>query len=130
VAFGWAVAFGTLYSLLMALASWVVYVIAFWSENVEPDVARSNDWLAFVAIAMCVGAVVFFIGVMTVRLWLVVPALLVSGGAGVAAVWYALVEVSDHGDGKLMAYALACGLASALAVALTAIAVREQVGAT
>jgi hypothetical protein len=130
MAYGWAVAFGTLYSLLIALASWGAYILGVWSENVEPDVARSNDWLVLVAIAMLAGAVVLFVGVLTARLWLVAPAFLVSGGASFAAVRYALVEVSDHGDGKLLAYAVGCGLSGALAVALTAIATRAPNGTT
>jgi hypothetical protein len=117
MAYGWAVLLGTLYSLLVALASWPVYIVAVWGENV--------DWLVYVAIAMFVAAVAFFIGVMTVRLWLLVPAFLVSGVAGASAVWYALVEVSDHGDGKLLAYAIGCGLAGALAVLLSAVAANE-----
>ena len=121
----WAAAFGSFYSLLMALASSGVFILGVYSgENASPEEARSNDWLVYVAIAMFVGAFVLFIGVMTVHLWLVVPAFLVSGVAGVAAVWYALVEVSDHGDGKLIAFALGCGLAGALAVALSAVAAR------
>jgi hypothetical protein len=43
MAFGWAVAFGTLYALLMALASLGVYVLGVYSENVSPEEARSND---------------------------------------------------------------------------------------
>jgi hypothetical protein len=125
VAYGWAVALGTLYSLLIAIASLPVYAVRVLSENVSPEEARSDDWLVLAALAMFIAAVAFFIGVMTVRLWLVVPAFLVSGVAGASAFWHALVEVSDHGDGKLLAYAIGCGLAGALAVALSAVAARE-----
>jgi hypothetical protein len=128
--YGLAVAFGTLYSLLIALASCGTYVIALWSDNVTPEEAASNVWLLFVAAVMFVGAAVFFMGVMTRRLWLVIPAFLASGAAGITAVWYALVEVSDHGDGEVIAFTLGCGLAGLLAVALTAWGARDPIEST
>ena len=130
MAYGWGVAFGTLYSILIALSSWMVWFLAVYSENVTPEEEASNDWLVFAAKAMFVAAVAFWIGVMTVRLWLVVPAFLVSGMVSVAAVWYAIVEASDHGDGELIALTFGCGLAGSLAVVLVAIAAREPVDAT
>ena len=126
MAYGWAVAFATLYALLTGLASWGVYFLGAYSENMSPAEARSNDWLMVAAVAMFVAACVFFAGVvLRVRLWLVVPAFLVSGVAGVAAVWYALVEASDQSDVDVIAFAVGCGLVGALAVVLSTVAARR-----
>ena len=126
MAYGWAVAFGTLYSILTALASWVLFfTTTFHWENQSVAEAASDDWLTPLAVVWFVGALVVFAGVMTARLWLVAPAVTVGVLVGMLALRYALVDWSDHGDGELIAFAVGVGLAGVLAVILTAKAARE-----
>jgi len=126
VAYGYAVAFGTLYSLLTALASWLLFfVVTFRWENQSPADARGDDWLAPLAVVMFVSAVVVFVGVMTVRVWLVAPAFALGAVVLVPALRYALVDWSDHADGQLIGAALGIGVCGLLAAVLTARAGRE-----
>jgi hypothetical protein len=130
MAYGWAVAFGTLHSILTALAAWMLFfVTTFHWENQTMAEAASDDWLSVLAVAWFACAFVVFAGVMTARLWLVVPAVAAGAIIGVFALRYALVEWSDHGDTELVAFALGVGAAGFLAVLLTAKAARKPIGA-
>ena len=114
----------TLYSILIALASFGVWILGVWSDNISAQEAQKNDWLVFVGALMFGAAVVFFVGVMTGFMWLVLPAFLVSAVAGMTAVWYAITEESQHGDGELIAFTVGCGLAGVLALGFSVKATR------
>jgi hypothetical protein len=113
----WAVAFGTLNALLVALAALqVAFIGSFTWENRDN---ASDDWLVPLAFALFMSALTVFGGVVTARLWLVVAALVVQAVLGLIALDHALTEWSDHGDGWLIVFAVAIGATGALAVVLT-----------
>jgi len=124
MAYGYAVAFGTLYSILMALAAVSLFILATvpWENRTG---GGGDDWLVLVAIAMFVSALLVFAGVMTARVWLVAPAYLVGAVVSLPALRYALADWSDHADGQLIGAALGIGACGLLAAVLTARAARE-----
>jgi hypothetical protein len=128
MAYGWAVAFGTLYAIVSAFTSFVVLVMTGgqW-ENQSAAEAGSDDWLRALSVVWLVAAFAVFGGVMTGRLWLVATGVAVSGIIGLLALRKALGDWSDHGDGQVTAFAVGVGAAGLLAVALTARASREPV---
>jgi hypothetical protein len=121
VAYGYAVVFGTLYSLLTALASWILFfVVTFRWENQSPAEAGGDDWLAPLAVVWVLSALVVFAGVLTGRILLVAPGFVIGAVAAVPALRYALVDWSDHADGQLIGAAFVIGLCGVLATVLTA----------
>jgi hypothetical protein len=129
VAYGYAVALGTLYSIVLAFAAWTLLILATvpW-ENQTPAEAHGDDWLIPLAVGLFLSAVVAFAGVMKARTRLVAPAFALQVVIAVPVLRFVLREWSDHGDGQLLVYTLAFEMTGSLAVVLTARAAREPVG--
>jgi hypothetical protein len=119
----WAVAFGTLYAILLALSAWMLlFTVSFGWENRDNTV---DDWLGPFAVAMFVSAVAVFVGAITRRRRLVVLAYMFGVAVSVPGLRYALEDWSDHADGKLLALGLAIALSGFLAAVLITRAARD-----
>jgi hypothetical protein len=128
MAYGLSVVFAALYLLAVAVASWFVFYVAVGYENISPYEAQKNDWLRYVAIAMVVGAIAFFLGVLVGYVWFALPGLVVSGFAGIIAVRYAIADASVHSDGLLVAFTVGCAVAGGFAVVCSAAATAARDG--
>ena len=120
----WAVAFGTLYAILLALSAWMLlFTVSFGWENRENSL---DDWLKPFAVAMFVSALAVFVGAIARKRRLVVLAYMFGVAVSVPGLRYALEDWSDHADGKLLALGLAIALSGLLAAVLTTRAARDS----
>ena len=120
----WAIAFGTLYAILLALSAWMLlFVVSFGWENRDNDV---DDWLKPFALTMFLSALAVFVGAVARRRRLVLFAYLIGVAVSVPGLWYALNDWSDHADGKLVALGFAIGLSGLLTAVLTTRAARGE----
>jgi hypothetical protein len=122
VAYGWSVAFGALYSILLALSA-----LAF-AIGTGPG-GESPEWVVPVAVVMFVCALAAFFGVMTTRVRSTAIAFTAGALVSIPALRLAMLEWSDEADGELLALASCVAVAGLVAVTLTAKASRAPTDA-
>lgn len=125
VEYALAIALALVHLVVAGFAAWLILLVSFWSENVTPEQAAENDWLAWVSPLVLLVAVLILVGALLERWQVGALALGVEVVVAAVVLGYAVGE-SVHSDGQLLLFGIGMlGVASG-SVALSAASARRQ----